>query len=165
MKSQREAVVNSVLSVLKDRGVSYELNGSTPVSEVLTDADKKTVREMLVTGFNKGEIALSEDASKKFIGNSSEMNKYVSGLLNNWIRKYKPFNSGITYEAKNPGSRQGTGDEQVKEMRKLLKVTSDETAKAAIQSAIDSRLAEIKPATVEINYDAIPAALREQLGL
>jgi hypothetical protein len=166
MKSQREATVNAILSVLEERGVSYELGGNTNVSDVLTSEDKKKVQTILSTGFNKGEIQLSSEAASKYVGNTSEMNKYVSGLINNWVRKFPDFNAGSKYEAKNPGSRAGTGDEQVKEMRKLLKVTTDAEAKTVIQSAIDSRLAEIKPATkVEVNFDAIPAELRAKLGL
>ena len=166
MKSQREATVNAIMAVLSDRGVNFELGGSTNVSTVLTAEDKKKVQTILSNGFNKGEIQLSTEASAKYVGNTSEMNKYVSGLINNWVRKFPDFNAGTKYEAKNPGSRAGTGDEQVKEMRKLLKVTSDSEAKLAIQSAIDSRLAEIKPATeTKINLEAIPAELRAKLGL
>lgn len=166
MKSQREATVNAILSVLEERGVNYELGGNTNVSDVLTSEDKKKVQTILSTGFNKGEIQLASEAASKYVGNTSEMNKYVSGLINNWVRKFPDFNAGSKYEAKNPGSRAGTGDEQVKEMRKLLKVTTDAEAKTVIQSAIDSRLAEIKPATkVEVNFDAIPAELRAKLGL
>lgn len=166
MKSQREACVNAIMAVLSDRGVNFELDGATNVSDVLTSEDKKKVQTILSNGFNKGEIQLSSEAQAKYVGNTSELNKYVSGLINNWVRKYPAFNSGSKYEAKNPGSRAGTGDEQVKEMRKLLKVTTDAEAKTVIQSAIDSRLAEIKPAAkVEVNFDAIPAELRAKLGL
>lgn len=166
MKNQREATVNAILSVLEERGVSYELNGSTSISEVLTSEDKKKVQSILSTGFNNGEIEMSEEAKAKYVGNTSEMNKYVSGLINNWVRKFPAFNSGSKYETKNPGSRQGASDAQVKEMKKLLSITTDEKTKATIQEAIDKRLAEIKPEKkVEVNLDAIPAELRAQLGL
>ncbi|CAB4125643.1 hypothetical protein UFOVP53_189 [uncultured Caudovirales phage] len=161
MKSQREATVNTILSVLEERGETFELGGSINVSDVLTAEDKKKVQTILAAGFNKGEIALSEDAKTKYVGNTSEMNKYVSGLINNWVRKFPDFNAGAKYEAKNPGSRQGTGDEQVREMKKLLTATSDEASKVLIQEAIDARLAEIKPVSkVTINVDALPDFLR-----
>ena len=166
MKSQREATVNAILSVLSDRGVNFELGGSVNVISILTAEDKKKVQTILSTGFNKGEIQLSAEAAAKYVGNTSEMNKYVSGLINNWVRKYSDFNGGDKYTPKNPGSRQGTSDEQVKEMRKLLKVTTDSSAKEAIEAAISARLTEIKPASkVEVNLDAIPAELRAKLGL
>lgn len=166
MKSQREATVNAILSVLKDRGINYELGGTTKVIDVLEADDKKKVQTILATGFNKGEIELSADAQKKYVGNTSEMNKYVSGLINNWVRKYSDFNGGEKYVPKNPGSRQGTSDEQVKEMRKLLKVTTDASAKEAIEAAISARITEIKPASkIEVNMDVIPAELKAKLGL
>lgn len=161
MKSQREATVNAILSVLEERGETFELGGNVNVSDVLNAEDKKKVQTILATGFNKGEIAMSDDAKTKYIGNTSEMNKYVSGLINNWVRKFPDFNAGAKYEAKNPGSRAGTGDEQVREMKKLLSATSDETSKTLIQEAIDARLAEIKPVSkVTINVDALPDFLR-----
>ena len=161
MKSQREATVNAILSVLEERGETFELGGNVNESDVLNAEDKKKVQTILATGFNKGEIAMSDDAKTKYIGNTSEMNKYVSGLINNWVRKFPDFNAGAKYEAKNPGSRAGTGDEQVREMKKLLSATSDETSKTLIQEAIDARLAEIKPVSkVTINVDALPDFLR-----
>jgi hypothetical protein len=161
MKSQREATVNAILSVLKDRGVNYELGGTTPVISILTSEDKKKVQTILATGFNKGEIQLSTEAQAKYVGNTSEMNKYVSGLINNWVRKYPDFNGKDKYTPKNPGSRQGTSDDSVKAMRQLLKVTTSVEAKEEIEAAIAARLAEIKPASkVEINIDALPENLR-----
>jgi uncharacterized protein YqgV (UPF0045/DUF77 family) len=161
MKSQREATVNAILSVLSDRGVNYELGGTTSVISVLTADDKKKVQTILAAGFTKGEIQLSTEAQAKYVGDSKEMNKYVSGLINNWVRKFSDFNGGDKYTPKNPGSRQGTSDEQVKEMRKLLKVTENAEAKTAIEAAISARLSEIKPASkVEINIDALPESLR-----
>lgn len=161
MKSQREATVNAILSVLKDRGVNYELGGTTSVISVLTSEDKKKVQTILAAGFNKGEIQLSTEAQAKYVGNTSEMNKYVSGLINNWVRKYPDFNGGDKYAPKNPGSRQGTSDDSVKAMRQLLKVTTSVEAKEEIEAAIAARLAEIKPASkVEINIDALPENLR-----
>jgi hypothetical protein len=161
MKSQREATVNTILSVLEERGETFELGGSVNISDVLTSEDKKKVQTILVTGFNKGEIQMSDDARTKYIGNTSEINKYVSGLINNWIRKFPDFNVGAKYQVKNPGSRAGTSDEQVREMKKLLSATADETSKALIQEAINARLAEIKPVSkVTINVDVLPDFLK-----
>lgn len=166
MKSQREATVNAILSVLEERGVSYELNGTTVLSDILTSEDKKKVQSILSTGFVNGDIQMSSEAKDKYIGNTSEMNKYVSGLINNWVRKFPAFNNGSKYEIKNKGSRTGSQDEQVREMKKLLSATTDVKAKELIQAAITSRLAEIKPEKkVEVNLDSIPAELREALGL
>ena len=160
--NQREATVNCILSVLEEKGVEYELNGPTPIAEVLDSNDKKNVREILITMFQQGKIDF-KDTTK--LSDDKYMKDYVSGLVNNWIRKAPEFNGNTKYEAKNPGSRAGSGDEQIKEMRKLLSTVSDQATKELIQSHIDARMAEIKPATVLVNLDAIPADLRAKLGL
>ena len=162
--NQKTACVNSILSVLDDRGVSYEMNGPTPMSEVLDSADKEKIRALLFTAFRAGEVEYKESFQAK-VDVDSELKKYISGLLNNWVRKNKEFNGGNIYKAKNPGSRAGSQDPQVKEMRKLLSVTTDDKAKQAIQGAIDTKLAEIKASksTVTIDVNSIPEELRHLL--
>ena len=164
--NQRTACVNTILSVLSDNGVNYELNCETPVSSMLTDTMKSQVREILFTAFRNGEVEYKASFQSK-VNDDSELKKYISGLVNNWIRKAKEFNNGQAYQAKNPGIRAGSGDSKVKEMKKLLTVTTDPQAKAIIQAAIDERVAELKAEKqdIEIDYNAIPAELRSKLGL
>lgn len=164
--NQRTATVNTILSVLKDRGVNYELNGETPISKVLSDEDKAKTREILFTMFKQGQVEYKAQFQSK-VNDDSELKKYISGLVNNWIRKTKEFNGGVKYEAKNPGSRAGSQDEKVKEMRKLLSITTDPQAKAMIQSAIDERVSSLKAEknNVEIDYSVLPADLIAKLGL
>ena len=46
-------------------------------------------------------------------------------------------------------------------MKKLLSATTDQTTKSVIQSAINDRLAEIKPSSVvEIDTSKLPESLR-----
>jgi hypothetical protein len=138
----------------------YELGGETILSEVLTDAQKKEIRSILVSGFQSGQIEMSEEAKVRY-SETSELSKYVSGLLNNWVRKNPEFNNGGNYTVKNPGSRSGSGDEQIKALKSLLKVTADAEVRKEIEQAITERLAEIKPAaTVTINVDALPEHLK-----
>jgi hypothetical protein len=160
--NQREATVNCILSVLEERGVEYELNGELAMSDVLNTDDKKNVRSILFTMFQQGKIDF-RDTSK--LSDTKYMTDYISGLVNNWVRKAPEFNGNAKYAAKNPGSRAGSGDEQIKEMKKLLSTVTDPETRAVIQSHIDARAIEIKPASVAINMDAIPAALRSKLGL
>jgi hypothetical protein len=160
--NQREATVNCILSVLEERGVEYELNRSRPIADVLNPDDKKNIRSILFTMFQQGKIDF-KDTSR--LSDTKYMTDYISGLVNNWIRKAPEFNGNAKYEAKNPGSRAGSGDEQIREMKKLLSTVTDQATKDLIQSHIDARVAEIKPATVSVNYDAIPADLRAKLGL
>jgi len=160
--NQRDATCNALIAVLSDRGVSYELNGPTPISEVLTPDDKTKVRAMLFTSFRKGDIDFK---SPEKLSDDKYLKDYISGLVNNWIRKAPEFNCDMTYQAKNPGSRAGSGDEMIREMKKLLSVTSDPEAKQVIAEAITRRQAEIKPTTVTVNVDVLPAELRAKLGL
>jgi len=163
--NQKSATVNTILAVLSDRGVDYELNGQTPISQVLNDSDKAKVREILFTQFKQGQVEYKSSFQSK-VDDDSELKKYISGLVNNWIRKAKEFNSGQTYKAKNPGSRTGSQDPEVKEMRKLLSVTTDPQSRTMIEQAISKRIAELKAEQnqVEINVDNLPAHLRHLIG-
>jgi hypothetical protein len=162
MMNQRNATVNCILSVLEERGIEYELNGSTPITNVLNSDDKKKIRDVLFVFFQQGKIEFRDTTR---LSDDKYMKDYISGLVNNWIRKAPEFNGGSKYEAKNPGSRAGSGDEQIREMKKLLNTVTDQATKDLIQSHIDARAAELKPAAVSVNYDAIPADLRAKLGL
>lgn len=159
--NQRDATCNTMLSVLADRGVNYEENGPTAIGDVLTADDKTKVRDILFVMFRQGKIDFK---SPEKLSDDKYLKDYISGLVNNWIRKAPEFNSGNVYQAKNPGSRQGSSDEQIKEMKKLLSVTVDAEARAVIQEAIESRQAEIAPSkTVTIDASKLPEHLRALL--
>ena len=156
MVNQKQAVKNAVLAVFPE----YELNGEVILADIMTDTAKASIKSALVEGFLSGKVEMSQEGQAKYFGNTSELSKYVTGLINNWVRKDPEFNNGGTYEAKNPGSRQGSGDRVLKALRQLLKTTDDNEAKAEIETAIQERLSELKP-KVEIDVEAIPAHLRK----
>ena len=157
--NQKDGVTNAILSVLNERGVEYVMGGEITVNEVLTSEDKANVRAIVANGLASGLISITDEAKERHA--SDGFKKYTNGLVNNWIKKNKDFNCGKAYVPKNPGSRAGSGDEQIREMRKLLKTTNDQEQIDLIQSMIDKRLEEIKPKeTVTINVDALPEALR-----
>ena len=163
MKNQKEATVETILAVLEERGVSYEIGCDIRVGDVLTDADKASVRECLFAMFRDGSVSYKAEFQSK-VDDDSELKKYISGLVNNWIRKFKGFNGGETYVAKNPGSRQHIGDEQLRELKKLL---SMHPGNAEITEAIATRTAELaaeKAKTVTINVDALPESLRHLIS-
>ena len=162
--NQRKATCSTLLAVLQERGYEYELNGVTPISEVLTEADKKVVRDTLFSMFRSGQVEMSDEAKVKY-SDDGKLKTYISGLVNNWIRKAPEFNADQSYVPKNPGSRQGQGDSQIKEMKKLLSATSDAETKKVIESHIAARLEEIKPLETGIDFDKIPESLRAKLGL
>jgi hypothetical protein len=162
MISQRQATVSIILSTLSERGVKYELNGDTPVSEVFTVSDKERAVTMLVAGFRSGQVQMSSEASDKYAFDS-ELRKYCVGLLNNWLRKAPEFNGGNAYATKNPGSRSGSSDDKLRALKALMSTVNDPTIKATIQVEIDKRLEELKP-KIEIDISLIPESLRHLLG-
>ena len=157
--NQRQATVTTILSVLSERGFEYQLNGETPMSNVLTKADKDKVVSIICQGFLAGQIDMSAEGKDKYFGDEKELKKYTVGLVNNWVRKATEFNGSIKYEIKNKGSRTGSSDEQLKALKDLLKMTTDADVRSEIQDAINDRMEEIKPKS-EINVDALPVHLR-----
>ena len=143
--TQKEAVFSAITNVCGAQDGAY-----TPTKE-----QRASVNQVLFEGFRSGSIELDREYS------DSELKAYVSGLQSNWLRKDKRLNGGTQYVAKNPGSRAGSTDAQVKAMRALLATKSDPSERAEIQSFIDKRVAEIKPAkTVTINVADLPESLR-----
>ena len=161
--NQKQAVVSTILSTLEERDVTYEMGGETVLSDVLTDADKTTIKTTLFTMFRDNEVIYKPEFQAK-VDNDAELKKYVSGLLNNWVRKNKEFNAGKAYVAKNPGSRAHTQDAQLKALTALsgtVEQGSDDFNEIA--TAIVARKAAItaeKIKTVTINVDALPDSLK-----
>ena len=143
--SQKEAVFQAITNVIG------EFEGAC----VPTKEQRATVNQILFEGFRAGTIELDREFDDK------ELKQYVSGLQSNWLRKDKRLNGNVQYVAKNPGSRAGSSDPQLKAMRALLATKTDETERAEIQAFIDKRVAEVKPAkTVTINVADLPEELR-----
>jgi hypothetical protein len=154
--SQKECVYNAVQAFLADSGREHELDNAQPIS--LSKSDKQTVVGMVCAASDVME--LSSEATIKY--NSPQKFKvYVIGLVNNWIRKDTRLNGGEKYQTKNPGSRAGSGDEQIKALKALKSTLTSLEDIEAIDKAIETRTAEIKPIkTVAINVDALPEAFR-----
>lgn len=152
MKSQKEAVFSIITTM-------FEIEGNGAVQ--LDKSQKHDVIDALVVGFVNKEI--------QYAGNLPEgkdLRNYCSGLLNNWLRKDTRLNGGTAYVAKNPGSRTGSTDPQIKAMKALLATRTDAAERAEIQSFIDARIAQIKPAkSVTVNADDLPAELRAKLKI
>jgi hypothetical protein len=163
---QGTAVFESVMSVLNSRGVADQISAETPAKVLLTDEEKAFIREQLVSGFEAGEIGMSEAAKAKYLDGDGNLNSYVSGLLNNWLNKDPKLNGGVKYVAKNPGSRAGQSDKKLSELKKLMKIVEVQNPSAipAVQAKIDERLQEIaaeKTKTITVNLDLIPEELRD----
>lgn len=157
--SQREGVFMAVMAFCSDNGISFDQGKEAfqPTSD-----GRKTIVEMVTNAMAAGEIELSEEARAKY-DTPAKLKSYCNGLVSNWLRKDKRLNGGVKYEAKNPGSRAGSGDEVIRELRKLLKITKDESHRAAIEAEIDKRLEVIraeKGTTVTIDVEKLPEELR-----
>jgi hypothetical protein len=152
MKTQKEAVYQAVVNVTGFNG-----EGACQPSR----EQRATVNMILFEGFRNGEIELDREYD------DSELKAYVSGLQSNWLRKDKRLNGGVMYAPKNPGSRVGGGDAQLKALRTLQKMQTDPAKILEIQTFIDKRLAEIKPAatTVSVNVEDLPEELRSKYGV
>ncbi len=156
MITQKQAVTNAVLSLFP----KFKLGGEVVLKTLLDTENKKEMKSIIFEGFRAKEITYA--GKEENLADDAYLNKYVAGLLDNWVRKNPEFNAGGIYRTKNPGSRAGSGDESIREMRKLLKTVTDETEKTEIQTAIAARLAEIKPeSVVTVNAKAIPEHLRK----
>lgn len=152
---QREAVYKAVCDVTgtEDFGGAVEL----------TKEQRESVHEQVMDGFNNGEIDFSDSAKAKY-DTEAKLSGYVSGLISNWLRKDKRLNGNTTYQPKNPGSRTGQGDPQIRELRKLLKIHSGTPKESEIQAFIDTRVAQIaseKVKNVEIDYSMLPPELQD----
>jgi hypothetical protein len=143
--NQKEAVFQAVVNVTGFTG-----DGAVEISK----EQRASVSAILIEGFRSGAIELQREFDDK------ELKSYVSGLLSNWLRKDTRLNGGSKYEAKNPGSRAGSGDAALTAMRALLTTLTDPNDKAEVQAHIDARMAELtKAKAVTIDFSKLPADL------
>ena len=162
MLNQKESVFSAVQVVVEEAG--RQVDGAVSLSK----EERSQVVTMVTESIFSGGTEFSDSAKTKY-DTPEKVRSYAVGLVNNWLRKDKRLNGGVKYEAKNPGSRTGSTDPVIKELRKLFSTLTEEDHKAAVQAEIDTRLAEIqaeKSATKkeEINLDHIPEHLRSLVG-
>ena len=151
MVNQKDAVFNVVSEVVQVR------EGE---AVTLTKEERATCLSMITTALQSGEVIVSEAKQAKMT-EEKHYRDYAQNILNNWTRKDLRLNGGKPYEAKNPGSRAGSGDEQVKELKKLRSSLTDAEQIALVDQAITERLTELKAQQnaakiEEVNFDLIP---------
>lgn len=132
----------------------FTTNDAVPSTKTWTDDQLKRVHDRVLLGFQQGEV-------NKNSGGSDEvaLKKYIPGLVNNWVRKDTRLNGGTKYVPLNPGSRTGTGDKKLKNLKLLLAEVPDDV-KPTVQAEINKRLEELKPAPQVIDAELIPESLR-----
>lgn len=160
--TQREAVFQAVMNVRPS------FDGSTN----LTKDERGNVHQIVCEGFRTGKIEFEATASnQEKLASEAKLSAYVSGLISNWLRKDTRLNGGVKYEPKNPGSRVGQSDEQMKTLRALGKQFAGTDKAIIIDAQIEKRkseLAAMKVKSVELTAEqiaALPEDVRESLGL
>lgn len=158
---QKDAVYQAVTSVLNEQGHVFE--DGMDIKGLMTRETRAQVSAILIAGFQKGTIDYSGD-----LPDESGLKEYVSGLVSNWVRKDPRFNGNTKYAPKNPGSRAGQGDEQLKNLRLFLNTRTTAAEKAEVQQYIDARVAELaaeKAKSVEVNTSVLPDSLKAKFGI
>lgn len=144
--NQKEATYNAICAVTGHKG-----DGAVSISK----EQRAQVNMILFDAFRAGKISLDREFT------DAELKQYVSGLQSNWIRKDKRLNGGIKYTAKNPGSRAGSGDPQLKAMRALQSTLTTEEDKQEVQAHIDARISELEfSKQPTIDFSVLPADLQ-----
>ena len=138
MINQKEAVYQTVISITKFNGGVCQ-----PTKE-----QKHLIQQILIEGFNNKQIQLEREFTQ------NELKSYVSGLLNNWLRKDKRLNGGVKYQPKS----ERVSDPQLSAMNTLLSTVTDPSDRAEILAAIAKREAELKP---KLDLTNLPEALRK----
>ena len=165
MMNQKSAVYEATMSVLA--ACELDFTDGQDVSRVVTKDMRKDVVSIVTAGILSKDVEFSDEARAKY-SDEAKVRTYVNGLVNNWHRKDVRFNGGEKYVAKNPGSRAGSGDTVLKNLKALRSTRTDEAELAAIDEAIAKRTAEVgeeKAKKVTVDLDKIPAELRELLGV
>jgi hypothetical protein len=165
--SQREAVFQAVKNAFAEAGIAFKEGMNC--DEVMTEAMHKSVAAELTQGFLEGITYLDNTPSNQLkLTNPAEMSKYVSGLKSNWLRKDTRLNGGVEYTPKNPGSRAGVSDPQLKALKQLA-IKFKGTPKATeIAKHIEIRTAQVqaeKAKKVTVDISVLSPEIRKSLGL
>lgn len=157
--TQKDAVFRAVLAVMGD------LDGQKAEP---TKEEREQIISIVAEGIQSGEVSFSEDAQQTY--HTPELvREYTASMVSNWLRKDLRLNGGEEYKPKNPGSRTGMSDPEVKNLKLLLKsgklTTKEQEEK--VKARIDQKVQALKAekAKVEIDFDVIPDDLKAELGL
>jgi hypothetical protein len=159
---QCDAVLSITQAVFSEHGIEFtpRMDVKPIIKSNPTVKDEITTR--LMAGFKSGEIDLKGGVQAKYPTDKA-LKTYVSGLMNNWYNKGEELNGGIEYEAKNPGSRAGSGDDELKNMKLLYSQTEDEADKAVIHEFITQRIATLNAGKAKakvVDFSVLPAELQ-----
>ena len=157
-QTQKDAVYNAVVNALTEAGIKVEGN----VQPLMTRELRAQVNSILFEGFKSENISV-----EKAYGTDAELKAYISGLQSNWLRKDKRLNGGMQYVAKNPGSRAGSGDAQLKNLRALRSTLTSTEDIAEVDAHIATRVAALQTTKVKaksIDFTVLPSELAEKFS-
>lgn len=158
MSSQKQSVFDAVVAFCEENGIHFDEG----MKFEPTKDQRATIVEMVARAMESGAVNLKPAARAKY-DTFEKLKGYCNGLVSNWLRKDTRLNGGVDYKIQNPGSRAGSGDQIIKELRKLKSTLTQDEEKAAVEAEIQKRLAALqaeKTKKVEINSELIPAELR-----
>jgi hypothetical protein len=159
--SQKDAVFNAIQSVFSQAGKSIDGKIS------LTKEERATVTQIVTAGIEEGSVSFSDESRVKY-PTTADVKGYVSGMVGNWLTKDKRLNGGSKYQAKNPGSRTGQGDDVMRNLKALRDQLTNSEHIEAVEEKIKERTNELNAAKtkkVEVDFSQIPADLLETLGI
>lgn len=163
---QNDTVYKATLAVLEENGIEWD--GQSKVGPIIDSNNlKPQVVEIVTAAIESGDCDFSADAHNKY-PTTKDKRGYVGGMVSNHYRKDKRMNGGETYRPANPGSRVGSGDDLIKNLKLLIKSGKlNEAQCAKAESEIERRKQELlaERSKVEINFDVIPDDLKASLGI
>jgi hypothetical protein len=154
---QIEAVYQAVVEVMGEHDGAY-----TPTKE-----EREAIVATVAEGIEEGKVDFSPSARAKH-DSPAKIKQYCVGLVSNWLRKDPNLNGNVKYQPKNPGSRAGQGDAQIRAMRQLVKTLTDQSKIDYLNAKIEARKLEVqaeKAKSITIDLSSIPQDLLEELGL
>lgn len=135
--SQVQAVVNAVQSVFGENGVEF-VEGMN-VRSAMTKEFKSQINAIICAGFKAGEIEFKDTESNRAkLADDKLLRNYVTGLIDNHVKKDKRLNGNTKHEIAQPFSRHP----QVLELKKLR--TAENTTE--IDGLVEAKIAELKAA-------------------
>lgn len=161
MKKQIDVIFAAVSNFLNEREPGSFVSKETHAKSMLSKADTADIVWICIEATRNGEASVNGKKRTYDINSDKDMKEYWRGALSNHLRRDPRLNGGT--ERKDLGEvKQGPRDPQLKALRALLEQTVTDEDKADVQAAIDSRLAEVKPAksTYEIDVDILPDHLK-----
>ena len=166
---QKDAVYNIIVSAFATASIPFK-DGMDVAATMKDKAFRASVQTAVEAGFKANEIPFEDTASnREKMSTPAKLSQYVSGLISNWVRKDPRLNGNTKYEAKNPGTRVGSTDPQLKALRQLANQFKGDTLKfAEIQTHITNRVASLqteKAKAIKVDLSVLDPALIAELGL